>query len=96
MTKEEIISRFVSNDKDVFYGTMYGGEYRSILTEDGVIREKDKAIEIKKTEVEFDPDNGFIIFIWGGPGPDYNVYRFSDYGKTWAFSMDEVDCELYE
>ena len=30
-----------------------------------------------------------LIHIWGWPGPDFSVYKFSDYGNTWAFSKDD-------
>jgi hypothetical protein len=31
-----------------------------------------------------------LIYIWGWPGPDYNFYKFSDYGETWAFTKEEL------
>ena len=36
----------------------------------------------------FDDGCGFV-FIWGFPGPDYNDYRFIDYGRTWTFTPED-------
>ena len=63
-------------DDSTIYGTMYG-------------QRNDKIVEFKKTYVEYESGDDSFIYIWGWPGPDYNVYRFADYGKTWAFSMND-------
>lgn len=34
-----------------------------------------------------------FTYVWGGPGPDYNVYSLADYGKTWAFTKEELITE---
>ena len=71
MTKDEIYRKLESID--YIYGTMYGGRYY-----------EDKVIKINKKSLHINSDN--LVFIWGFPGPDYNIYRFKDYGKTWAFN----------
>ena len=38
-------------------------------------------------------DNDCLIFVWGWPGPDANIYRFEDYGVTWAFTKKELRCK---
>jgi hypothetical protein len=30
-----------------------------------------------------------IFFVWGWPGPDTTVLFLKDYGKTWAFDMED-------
>ena len=64
-------------DDSTIYCTMYG-----------LSNENDKIMNIKKSDIyAFDDDKFF--YVWGWPGPDYNTYRFSDYGKTWAFSVND-------
>lgn len=31
-----------------------------------------------------------FMYIWGFPGPDYDIFSFEDYGKTWAFTKEEL------
>ena len=70
---------------DHFFGTMYG-----------MSKEKDRVIKIETRKIHkfvFDWDNKGpgIIYLWGWPGPDGNVYLLSDYGKTWAFTKEELE-----
>ena len=38
-----------------------------------------------------------FVYVWGWPGPDFNVYSLADYGKTWAFTKEElITKENYE
>lgn len=77
MTKSEIVLRMESADG--IYGTMYGGD-----EEDYVFVPKCDLREWEK-----DTCTGYY-FIWGYPGPDYNVYLFSDYGRTWSFDENDL------
>lgn len=87
MTWIEIVKRWESPDTECIYGRMYGHEYRNE-------NERDKIIRIEKNEIEkFDAYKEGIVYVWGWPGPDYNVYWFRDYGKTWAFDRDELEGE---
>lgn len=91
MTKQEILSRYYAAETDFIYGRMYGSEYITTVYKDGAKTELDKIVRIGKNEIkEFNPEKEYILFIWGWPGPDYNVYKFSDYGKTWAFDREEL------
>ena len=65
---------------DKIYAFMYG------------FREDDPShiIDIDVKELHFSPTDRSMIYIWGGPGPDYNRYRFNDYGETWAYSKEEL------
>lgn len=69
---------------DYFYGTMYG-----------MPKEKDRVIKIETRKIhnfvfDWDGKGPGIIYLWGWPGPDGNVYLLSDYGETWAFSETEL------
>ena len=33
----------------------------------------------------------YIYYEWGWPGPDYFIYYFNDYGKTWALTKEELE-----
>ena len=62
------------------YATMYGGVYTS-----------DEIMMLQIFQLTKDKD-GFY-YRWGGPGPDINRYLFKDYGKTWAFRMEDFNCK---
>lgn len=51
-------------------------------------------VEISASDVRVDPDRWEIFYEWGWPGPDTTSYKFSDYGKTWAFSREELEDAL--
>ena len=94
MTDPEIVERFNSPSTTAIYGRMYGQEYITEIKIGGKkYRNKDKIIKISKGEVTFNIDGRVILFVWGFPGPDYNIYKFDDYGKTWAFDRNELDGE---
>lgn len=70
--------------QDTLYITMYGLNKR----EDQVMSIKTK--EISHFCVDWKGKYAFI-YIWGFPGPDYNVYLLEDYGETWAFTAEELE-----
>ena len=45
-------------------------------------------LHIDPNSLHFDEDG--MVFIWGWPGPDYNLYKYSDYGNTWALMEREI------
>ena len=63
-----------------FYGTMYG-----------MPKEKDKVIKIgwKHLGLGTDEKGAFIVYHWGYPY-DTSIYYAKDYGKTWAFTENEL------
>lgn len=79
MNNEEILKRL--KHEDFIYGYMYGRPY--INTSHGY--EKDKVIKIKTSELQVGKNKDCFIYIWGYPGPDGNIYKFSDYNVTWSF-----------
>lgn len=89
MTKNEILKRIQTAPS--IWGYMYGKPYyvtnHYLL---GQMYTLDEIIEIPTSLISGWGDEGFC-FVWGYPGPDYNVYLYKDYGKTWAFSKDEIE-----
>lgn len=95
MTLEKIVRWWESNDNSPIYGFLYGGPYVLICNEKGESHLiPDEIIRIEKSSLEIDKRHNRFIYIWGYPGPDYNAYKFTDYGKTWAFSKDEIEVSL--
>ena len=93
MKNEEILKWFDSDSSNPIYGYMYGAPY---VYSAGIEKSewiRDKLIEIKKSELRLGENKDCFVFIWGWPGPDFNIYKFSDYGVTWAFSESEVDTD---
>ena len=66
---------------DVIWGEMYGQK----RTDPNAI-----ILEIKKHELHKTKKDDSVIYIWGWPGPDCNIYNYSDYGETWAFTPEEL------
>ena len=68
---------------DEVYITMYG-----------LHKSKDEILKIKTSDIDHYVFDWYgepaFIYIWGFPGPDYNVYKMSDYGETWAFTETEL------
>lgn len=69
------------NLPDTIWGTMYGEK----CTDTNTI-----ILNIKKTALHRTKADDSIIYIWGWPGPDGNIYKYSDYGVTWAFTPEEL------
>lgn len=84
MTTEQIITKLQTADN--IYAYMYGRPY--ILTSRNNFYEPDKIIKIPISDLLITEKS--IYYIWGYPGPDYNMYLFSDYGATWAFTEEEI------
>ena len=81
MTNDQILTK-LENRISHFYGTMYGFD-----------KSNDKVIKITTWHYEKDwyGKGPALIYLWGWPGPDGNVYLFSDYGRTWAFTKKEME-----
>ena len=85
MKSEEIVTRY-NADRRIF-GRMNGSEYTTIRTKNGIERTKDTVLEYTNDELLFCADKEVIIMrAWPN-----NAYRFADYGKTWAFTEEELD-----
>jgi len=69
------------NLPNTIWGEMYG---RPCTDPDAII------IDIKKESLNRTINDDSVIYIWGWPGPDGNIYKYSDYGITWAFTPEEL------
>ena len=95
MTNEKILEWYnTSNPNDKIYGFMYGYPTINICRHGTTYQEPDKIISISKLDLKLSKNQDCFIFIWGWPGPDANLYKFKDYGVTWAFSEEILNAHL--
>lgn len=73
------------NLPDVIWGEMYGRDHLHSLNEPPL-----QYIEIYKSQLGRSKKDDCVFYIWGWPGSDCNIYFFKDYGKTWAFTKEEL------
>lgn len=73
------------NLKDIggIYGYMYGRHISDRPIDQDIIFISQKDLTIGKYADCF-------VYIWGWPGPDGNIYKFQDYGKTWSFNKNDL------
>ena len=90
MDNAEIIKKYESEDVKSIFGFMYGQPFVNVFKNGNLVREKDRVIEIRKEALDLSRKRDGFFYVWGMPGPDYNFYRFSDYGITWAFTAEEL------
>lgn len=83
MGMTDLIQRMQENSG--IYGYMYVDPRPNVPISEKV---SGKIIFIKQDELKI--QSGGFLYRWGWPGPDFNFYRFYDYGKTWAFSRNEL------
>ena len=48
----------------------------------------DNIEKLSTKEMTLLPDR--MRYVWGGPGPDFDDYKFVDYGKTWSFNEEDL------
>ena len=81
MTNQEIIKKYYSPKIKYIYAYMYASKNHRY----------GEIIKINKKELKISVSGDSFIYIWGWPGPDYNIYYFEDYGYTWAFKKEELN-----
>ena len=84
--KVEFIRQAQENKRVEFFGRMYGTSNKTDKIINMHVHEGDDLFGLDFTQVE---GWKYFTYIWGWPGPDYNNYYFIDYGRTWAFSMED-------
>lgn len=72
----------------VIYSRLYTG---TIVNADGAPAENNTIIEIKTEKFRYSKDGEEAYYIWGWPGPDYNIYSRENYRKDWAFTKREME-----
>ena len=48
----------------------------------------DNIDKLSTKEMDILPDR--MRYIWGGPGPEFDDFKFVDYGKTWSFAEEDL------
>ena len=51
---------------------------------------REQLFEVKTKDLDWSLDHNSFVYVWGWPGPDYNLYTIKTYGKGWAFSEEEI------
>lgn len=51
--------------------------------------EKD-IIQISTKELKWSVDKTVFYYVWGFPGPDFNIYTAENYLKSWAVTKEEL------
>lgn len=81
ITTENIYQEVMSHSE--FYSLMYPNFVNFYSVEEQIV-------PIKTSSVRWNPTKTLFYYIWGWPGPDYNMYDADNYGKTWAFTKEEL------
>ena len=58
---------------------------------DGTSAENNTIIEIETDNLSWSKDEEIAYYIWGWPGPDYNIYSRGNYKTDWAFTKQEME-----
>lgn len=69
---------------DAIYSLMYGDT--RIVDRDI----SDQIVKIKTSKLIWPKEGTEFYYRFGYPGPDYNIYNESSYGKVWAYTEDEI------
>lgn len=73
----------------VIYSRLYTG---TIVNADETPAENNTIIEIETKKFRYQKnDEETAYYVWGWPGPDYNIYSKENYGKDWAFTRREME-----
>jgi len=95
--KQEILEWYKSGRKpNRIYAYMYGRPIQLVIDDYKELYYQDDVIDIDKKSLRLNRDEDSFTYIWGFPGPDYNIYKFSDYGLTWAFTKEELDIGFHD
>ena len=82
----------LSGNYDYLYVFMHGRMFENVGLDANSNKEirPAKIIKLEEKIVKRDRDGLGFFYIYGWPGPDYDYYRYSDFGYSWAFSKDEL------
>lgn len=73
----------------VIYSRLYTG---TIVNADGTSAENNTIVEIETKKFRYHKDDEeTAYYIWGWPGPDYNIYSRENYREDWAFTKREME-----
>lgn len=91
---ERASEKLMQDLKDRFYETVishreiYSLLYSPNRIKSMTLKEQIECIPTSKLKWSF-PSTQFI-YVYGWPGPDFNVYTAETYGKGWAFTKQEI------
>ena len=72
----------------VIYSRLYTG---TVVNADGTPTENNTIIEIETGNLSLSKDGEAAYYIWGWPGPDYNIYSRGNYKIDWTFTKQEME-----
>lgn len=58
---------------------------------DGTPTENNTIIEIETGNLSWSKDGETAYYVWGWPGPDYNIYSRRNYKTDWASAKREME-----
>ena len=76
-----------NNGKVKFYGLLYGKDFVHLKSGNKIYERETNMLCVR------DDGSGFE-YILAVPGPDVVSYDFADYGRSWAFSIDDFEIKL--
>ena len=87
MVEKDILERF--SQCDYIYGYMHCSGHS---TSGEIIKINKSQLKLRRnmSPIGDDFQKLAIIYVWGGPGPDFNTYYIEDYKKTWGFTQDDL------
>ena len=77
----EFYNKVMSHDK--IYSLLYSPQRTSDPIENQIV-------ELQTSRLRWNNEKDEFVYVWGFPGPDYNLYTRNTYGKGWAFSKEEI------
>lgn len=91
--ENDILLRLQSGKENHIFGFMFGEPVLTVYNPDGSIAftRPDVIDQISLSDVDIASEEGMLVYEWGWPGPDVTVYKISDYGRTWAFTKEELE-----
>ena len=86
--REKFREKAMHNDGKVeFYGLLYGRDFVNLKSGNKIYKREINMLCVRD-------DNSGFEYILSVPGPDCVSYDFADYGRSWAFSIDDFEINL--
>lgn len=86
--------KFLGNLRNNLYNTvMKHGRIFSLMYSPHLSNQmgiEEQIIRIFTSDLKWTYDKSQFMYVFGWPGPDFNVYTAETYGKGWAFTKQEI------
>lgn len=91
--EKDILLRLQSGKENCIFGFMFGDPVLTVYNPDHTVAftSPDEIIQMPLADIDIVSEEGMLVYEWGWPGPDVTVYKISDYGRTWAFTKEELE-----